>query len=215
MNDLENLTRRELLKMSGLSIAGITFLAACGAQSGVTASPNIASAGTVPPTTALGEVVVSDTVLLRTAASLEYSAIDAYTTMLDGGLLTGDFASLKDAIKRFRDDHNGHADAINTLVVSYGGKAHKCANTRVNNIYVDPALKLITADGNADAARDAVTLTRSRKPGHPDLPRHRCFVGRTEPSRQRNACWPRRSPSRSRARTSTQPWLYGYWPKHR
>ena len=161
MNDLENLTRRELLKMSGLSIAGITFLAACGAQSGVTASPNIASAGTVPPTTALGEVVVSDTVLLRTAASLEYSAIDAYTTMLDGGLLTGDFASLKDAIKRFRDDHNGHADAINTIVVSYGGKAHKCANTRVNNIYVDPALKLITADGNADAARDAVTLAHA------------------------------------------------------
>ena len=39
MKDLENLTRRELLKISGLSIAGITFLAACGAQSGVPASP--------------------------------------------------------------------------------------------------------------------------------------------------------------------------------
>ena len=161
MNDFNNLTRRELLKMSGLSIAGITFLASCGAQAGVTASPNIASAGTVPPTTALGEVVISDTVLLRTAASLEYNAIDTYTKVLDGGLLTGDFASLKDAVKRFRDDHNGHADAINALVVSHGGKAHTCANTRVNNLYVDPALKLITADGNADAARDVVTLAHA------------------------------------------------------
>ena len=158
MNELENLSRRELLKMSGLSIAGIAFLASCGAQSGVPASPNVASAGTVPPTTALGEVVISDSVLLRTAASLEYNAIDTYTKVLDGGLLTGDFASLKDAIKRFRDDHISHADAINALVVSHGGKAHTCANTRVNRLYVDPALKLITADGNADAARDAVTL---------------------------------------------------------
>ena len=161
MKDLENLTRRELLKISGLSIAGITFLAACGAQSGVPASPNIASAGTVPPTTALGEVVISDTVLLRTAASLEYNAIDTYTKVLDGGLLTGDFASLNDAIKRFRDDHVSHADAINALVISSGGKAHECANTRVNNLYVAPALKLITADGNTDASLDVVTLAHA------------------------------------------------------
>ncbi len=161
MNNLENLTRRELLKMSGLSIAGITFLAACGAQSGVVESSNIASAGTVPPTTALGQVVISDTVLLRTAASLEYNAIDTYTKVLDGGLLTGDYASLKDAVKRFREDHIGHAAAINALVVGYGGKAHECANTRVNNLYITPALKLITADGNPDAARDVVTLAHA------------------------------------------------------
>ena len=53
------------------------------------------------------------------------------------------------AAKRFRDDHMGHADAINALVVSHGGKAHECANTRVNNLYVYPALKLITAERSA------------------------------------------------------------------
>ncbi len=161
MNNFENLTRRELLKVSGLTIAGITFLASCGAQSGVAGTANIASAGTVPPTTALGEVIISDTVLLRTAASLEYNAIDTYTKVLDSGLLTGEYASLNDAIKRFREDHVGHAAAINALVVGTGGKAHECANTRVNNLYVDPALKLITADGNADAARDVVTLAHA------------------------------------------------------
>jgi hypothetical protein len=170
VNDFNNLTRRELLKISGLSIAGITFLAACGAQSGVVESSNIASAGTVPPTTALGQVVISDTVLLRTAASLEYNAIDTYTQVLDGGLLTGEYASLKDAVKRFRDDHISHAAAINALVVGYGGKAHECANTRVSSLYVDPALKLITADGNADAARDAVL-------GCTDIPRCCCPIG--------------------------------------
>ena len=157
----DNMTRRELLKMSGLSIAGITLLAACGEQSGIVKSSNIASAGTVPPTTALGEVVVTDTVLLRTAASVEYNAIDTYATVLESGLLTGDYASLKDVIKRFADDHLSHAEAINALVVANGGKTHNCANTRINRLYIEPALKLITQDPNESSARDVVQLAHA------------------------------------------------------
>ena len=156
-----NLSRRQLLRLSGASVAGSLFLAACGKQSNVEESSNIASAGTVPPTTALPEAEVNDVVLLRTAASLEYNAIDTYELALDARLLTGDYAKLADAVKRFRDDHREHADAVNKLVVALGGKAHTCANTRIKSTYLDPAVALITEADNPDAARDTIALAHA------------------------------------------------------
>jgi rubrerythrin len=115
----------------------------------------------VPPTTALPEGVITDVVLLRTAASLEYNAIDTYNAVLEGGLLTGDFAKLTDAVKRFRDDHQAHADAVNGLVVALGGKAHTCANARIDTLYIQPALALITAQDNPDLSKDVVALAHA------------------------------------------------------
>jgi rubrerythrin len=104
---------------------------------------------------------ITDIVLLRTAASLEFNAIDTYNLVLAEGLLTGDFAKLSDAVKRFRDDHTAHAAAINSLVVSLGGKAHECANERIDRLYVQPSLKLITTEGNEDVSRDVVALAHA------------------------------------------------------
>lgn len=160
MSDL-HLSRRQLLRISGISIAGSLALAACGKQSGVEESSNIASAGTVPPTTALPSAEVTDVVLLRTAASLEYNAIDTYELALSAGLLTGDYAKLADAVKRFRDDHQEHADAVNKLVVALGGKPFTCANPRINSVYIEPAIGLITADDNPDSAIDTVALAHA------------------------------------------------------
>lgn len=160
MSDI-NLSRRQLLRLSGTTIAGSLLLAACGKQANVEESSNIASAGTVPPTTALPEAEVNDIVLLRTAASLEYNAIDTYEAALSAGLLTGDYAKYADAVKRFRDDHQKHADAVNGLVVALGGKAHECANARIKDVYIDPALALITASDNPDSARDTIALAHA------------------------------------------------------
>lgn len=160
MSDL-HLSRRQLLRISGISIAGSLALAACGKQANVEESSNIASAGTVPPTSALPSAEVNDVVLLRTAASLEYNAIDTYELALSAGLLTGDYAKLADAVKRFRDDHQEHADAVNKLVVSLGGKPFTCANARINSVYIEPAVGLITADDNPDSAIDTVALAHA------------------------------------------------------
>ena len=130
---MNNISRRDALRVSGLSVFGAAFLAACGKQSGVVESSNILSEGVSPQTTALPAGIVTDVVLLRTAASLEYNAIDTYNAVLEGGLLTGDYAKLTDAVKRFRDDHQSHADAVNQLVVALGGKAHTCANARIDS----------------------------------------------------------------------------------
>jgi rubrerythrin len=156
-----NLSRRQMLRLSGTTMAGSLLLAACSKQANVEESSNIASAGTVPPTTALPAAEVNDVVLLRTAASLEYNAIDTYEYALAAGLLTGDYAKYADVMRRFRDDHRAHANAVNGLIVALGGKAHECANTRINEVYIGPAVELITADDNPDSARDTVALAHA------------------------------------------------------
>ena len=158
---MNNISRRDALRVGGLSVFGAAFLAACGKQSGVVESSNILSEGVITPTTALPEGIVTDVVLLRTAASLEYNAIDAYNSVLEGGLLTGDYAKLTDAVKRFRDDHQAHADAVNQLVVASGGKAHTCANARIDTLYIQPAIALITAKDNPDTSKDVVALAHA------------------------------------------------------
>ena len=158
---MNNITRRDALRVSGLTVFGATFLAACGKQSGVQQSDNISSEGEATPLAELPEGVVRDVVLLRTAASLEYNAIDTYTAALDGGLLTGDYAKLTDAVKRFRDDHIAHASALNGLIVALGGREHTCANERIHRIYIQPALELITASDNPDLAKDVVALAHA------------------------------------------------------
>lgn len=161
MNNFEQLSRRELLRMSALTIGGAAFLAACGKQGGVQGSDNIASAGSVPALVPANSGDVTDIVLLRTAASLEFNAIDTYNLVIEKGLLTGEFAKLSDAAKRFRDDHVAHASAINSLVVSLGGKAYECANERIDRLYVQPALVLITTQDNEDVSRDVVSLAHA------------------------------------------------------
>lgn len=152
------LSRRELLRMGGLTVVGATFLAACGKQANVPESANIASVGEVPPTTGLPAVEVTDAALMRTAASLEYNAIETYELVLSSGLLTGNYAKLSDAVKRFRDDHVRHAEAVNGIAVQLGSKSVTCGNARIRSLYIDPAVALITESGNPDAGVDVIAL---------------------------------------------------------
>lgn len=152
------LSRRELLRMGGLTVVSAAFLAACGKQANVPESANIASVGEVPPTTGLPAVEVTDAVLMRTAASLEYNAIETYELVLSSGLLTGNYAKLSDAVKRFRDDHVRHAEAVNGLAVQLGSKSVTCGNARIRSLYIDPAVALITESGNPDAGVDVIAL---------------------------------------------------------
>ncbi len=155
------LSRRELLRLSGLSLASGIALAACGKQSGVIDDGAIARLGEAPSTTALAEAEVTDAVLLRTAASLEYNAIDTYTAALGLGVFKGDLAGATEIAKRFRDDHQAHADAVNGLVKALGGKEHRCANVRINDLYLTPALALITDDKNPNVGVDVIALAHA------------------------------------------------------
>jgi hypothetical protein len=104
---------------------------------------------------------VDDVVLLRTAASLEYTAIGTYKRVLGAGLLTGDFAALAPAVNRFIADHEAHANAVNSLVREAKGTPWTCGNARIEEIYVEPAIQLITASDNPDSARDTVAFAHA------------------------------------------------------
>ncbi len=153
-------SRRELFRLGGIGAISTALLAACSKNEN-TADNAIASIGTIPPTTALPAVAISDVVLLRTAASLEYSAIEMYTTLLDAGYFSGDYASATAIAMRFRDEHVAHAASTNSLVLKLGGQAYECANSRFNSLAIKPAIDLIATPKNPDAALDSVTLAHA------------------------------------------------------
>lgn len=157
---LSELSRRDLFRIGGMGLISAALLAACG-KNDLTADNAIASIGTIPPSSSLPKVDVTDVVLLRTAVSVEYNSIDMYTAAIDGGFFSGDFASTAEIAKRFRDDHLAHAEKLNTLVVALGGTAFECANSRVNSLIIEPAIDLITAPDNPDVALDTVTLAHA------------------------------------------------------
>ncbi|MBM3742083.1 MAG: ferritin-like domain-containing protein [Actinobacteria bacterium] len=158
---MSQISRRELLRLSATSLASGLVLAACGKQSGVQDDGAIARLGEAPSTTALAEAEVNDVVLLRTASSLEYNAIDTYTAALGLGVFKGDLAGATEIAKRFREDHQNHADAVNGLVRALGGKEYRCANTRINDLYLAPALALITDEKNPNVGIDVVALAHA------------------------------------------------------
>ena len=158
---MSTFTRRELLRMSGISLASGLVLVACGKQAGVVDDNAITILGQSPVTTPLADAEVTDAVLLRTAASLEYNAIETYTTALDLGVFTGDLRKVAEIAKRFSADHKDHADAVNSLAVKLGAKEFRCSNTRISESYILPALKLITANDNPNQAIDIVALAHA------------------------------------------------------
>ncbi|NBP50108.1 MAG: hypothetical protein EBU70_02780 [Actinobacteria bacterium] len=153
------MNRRDLIRLGTVTLTGAVVASACGKQANVESSSNIAAAGTVVPNDKLADEPVDDMVLLRTAASLELSVAALYDAMLGtDGLLSGDAAAATALLRRFRDDHLGHADAVNGLVRAGGGNAWTKPNPRIDDRYFVPALAEVTADGNPDAALDAVAL---------------------------------------------------------
>lgn len=153
-------SRRQMLRFGGVGFAGVV-LAACGKQANVPESENVISVGVPAPKVTLPNVEVNDIVLLRTAASLEYNAIDTYDAAIGLGVFSGAFAAAGDIAKRMRDDHKGHADAINRLIADLDGEPFTCGNPRINEVYISPALSLITDEANENPALDVVVLAHA------------------------------------------------------
>mgnify|MGYP003704086455 CR=1 FL=1 len=140
-------SRRKFLQTGGLALASAAVLAACGKNDKLAAG--IPRLGEAPTTTGLPEGGATDIVLLRTATSLEYCAIDAYGAVADLNILPATSAA---ALKRFRDDHSAHAKALSELVKKVGGEPFECANEKINSLYISPAIDLIL--GNKDKGID-------------------------------------------------------------
>ena len=146
-------SRRTLLRTSGITLTAGVLLAACSKKISTGSLPRI---GESPTTTMMPEGLVTDEVLLRTAMSVEYNAIDTYATVIDAKIFK---TGTNDILKRFSEDHAAHADALSGLIKQLNGSPYNKANPNVTSLYINPALELVTASD--DPVTDALVLAHA------------------------------------------------------
>jgi len=166
--------RRHLFRVGGLTLGAAALLAAC-AENEYTGP--LGRVGNGPDTPTLQDPVLDDSVLLRTAASIELSIAAAYDTLAEKGWLSGSttYASLGDQselVATFAAHHRAAADTFNSLAVEAGGEAWTCANPRLDSAFIDVIVTRVESGAEAtdsakaieasdDAGRDAIHLVNT------------------------------------------------------
>ena len=122
--DLHSATsRRDAIKIGGLTVSLGALIAACGTDRDGDDAPG--RVGNAPVATDLPDYPVDDAVLLRTASSLEYTAIAVYEAALQiDGAIPSDLVPV---VERLIDDHQTVADQMVELTESAGGTGWTCA----------------------------------------------------------------------------------------
>lgn len=153
MHRLPNPTlgRRALIRNGAITVSIGALASACG--SGRSGSDDPGRLGVADAAPELVEDEVDDVTLLRTAQSIEYTAIDVYAAAAETGGLSSDETAL---VGRFVDDHRRHADEIGTLVSGLGGEPFTCANPFLVGRAVTPVLAAL--DGTDDLHRDLLNI---------------------------------------------------------
>lgn len=146
---LGGLTRRNVLRIGGITVLGGAVLAACGssgssgsAPSGATttmldptttaaasSTTTMAPATTMAPSTTAAAAMPMDIVILRTASSIEELAIAAYQTAIESGLVKT--AAIADAAKLFQQQHREHAALFRSQTETAGGEAFTMPNPAI------------------------------------------------------------------------------------
>lgn len=151
MHRLPNPTlgRRALIRNGALTVSLGAIAAACGTgRTGVEAPGRLGLADEPPE---LPDAEIDDITLMRTAQSLEYTALDVYEAASEMGALSSDEAAL---VQRFVEDHQRHADAIGEIVVRLGGEPFECANPFLTERAVAPIL--LAFEGSDDLRSDVL-----------------------------------------------------------
>jgi hypothetical protein len=134
-------SRRDALKIGGLTVTLGALVAACGQDREGDDAPG--RVGNAPVPTALPDYLVDDAVLLRTASSLEYTAVNVYEAVLGLGVLAPDAVTL---VERLIEDHLEVADVMDELTVAAGGEAWTCPNPWLMERVVEPTFELILSN---------------------------------------------------------------------
>ena len=158
--------RRQALKMGGLTVTVAAIAAACGTNRTGDDSPG--RVGFAPPIEELEDYPIDDAVRLRTASSLELTAVAVYTAVLDTGLLDADLTTL---VERLIEDHQMVADEMGRLTESVGGVAWACTNPWYMDRTVDPLLAAVLDSDNPlrDIINTAVVLENIAAATHQSL----------------------------------------------
>jgi hypothetical protein len=142
--------RRDALRIGGVTVATAAVISACGEH----ARGEVGRVGAVPTTVKLPDAVVTNVTLLRTASSLQHSIINVYDQIIGKSDLLD--PKLDDLVKRFRDDHAGHAELFEKLTTDAGGTAWTCGNPKFDDAIVNPVVTRITKGAAATASAKAI-----------------------------------------------------------
>jgi rubrerythrin len=150
-----SLSRRALLRNGGIAISLGAVVAACGSDRGGPDAPGRLGVAEPAPTLPTGEI--NDVVLLRTAQSIEYTALDVYAAAVGLDVLSEDETEL---IERFARDHQEHADRLGELISGAGGEPFTCANPFLVERVVTPVVAAIgdSDDQHRDVIQTAYAL---------------------------------------------------------
>jgi hypothetical protein len=140
--------RRGFLRIGGLGLTTAALVAACGSDGG-----EAGRVGVAPGADKLPDPLISDIALLRTATSLEYSAIAVYGQVFALKLLP---EALVAAATRFRDEHQAHADLFAGLTEKAGGTPWLCGNPRIDTVVIAPMIDRILNGAPATSADPAI-----------------------------------------------------------
>lgn len=143
--------RRTLLRNGGLALSLGAVIAACGSNRGGLDAPG--RLGVADDEAELPEGEVNDVVLLRTAQSLEYTALAVYDAAVGTDALNAAQLALAG---RFVDDHTGHAALIGSLIADNGGEEYTCPNPFLMDRAVAPMLEAL--EGTDDLVRDLLNI---------------------------------------------------------
>lgn len=149
--DPRTFDRRTLLRTGGLTISLGALLAACGGSSLSTEGPG--RIGVAEPTPTLPTEPVTDLVLLRTAQSLEYTALDVYALAASTSALNSEQIQLVEAIVA---DHTDHAATLGQVITGAGGEEFTCANPFIVSRVVEPVVAAL--EGSDDLTRDLLNI---------------------------------------------------------
>lgn len=144
-------TRRQAFKIGGLTVSLAALVAACGEDLQGDSSPG--RVGYAPPITDLPEYAVDDAVLLRTASSLEHTAISVYEQSLEIAQLDDSGRAL---VETLIANHQAVADEMGALTEAEGGVAWVCSNPWLDDRLILPVLEAIKASD--DPTRDVLNL---------------------------------------------------------
>ncbi len=131
--------RRQALKIGGLSVSLAALVAACGDISGDETPGRV---GNAPVVTSPPDYEVNDAVLLRTASSLELTAVAVYEAAQSLGILDDDLAAL---VERLIEDHTATAARMGELTEAAGGTAWTSTNPWIMERSVEPIIASILA----------------------------------------------------------------------
>lgn len=162
--------RRDVLRAGGLAVSLGAIVAACGDDRTGLEDPG--RVGNAPVATDLPSYEVDQAVLLRTASSLEYTALEVYATAGDLGVVPEAIAPFVDPII---DDHQQIADRMVELTSSVGGTPYECTNDWIMDRLVGPVLVAIQSGDRqaeemaADVAEFATALENIATAAHQQL----------------------------------------------